>query len=38
MEQAFWASVTLVVLGVLIGLFVFMAARDLRRVRDRRRS
>jgi hypothetical protein len=36
-EQAFWGGVTLVLLGVLIGLLALMVAEDLRAALDRRR-
>lgn len=37
MEQAFWGGVTLVLLGVLLGLLALMVTEDLRAALDRRR-
>lgn len=38
MEQAFWGGVTLILLGVLLGLLAVMVTEDLRAALDRRRS
>ena len=38
MEQAFWGGVTLILLGVLLGLLAVMVTEDLRALLDRRRS